>query len=70
MSNVSPPSIASANPDMVSGIRWSVNRSCGKLYVRIFSLRSAPRTWFLRTDRRASCSICSLRSMRRARSTL
>lgn len=94
MSNVSPPSIASANPEIVNGMRWSVIRSCetdvlvqraeektpwekgkeekrtwGKLYVRIFSLRSVPRTWLRRTERRASISALSRRSIRRARRT-
>lgn len=40
--------------------------TCGKLYVLIFSLRSAPFTCPRRTDRRASISACNLRSIKRA----
>ena len=49
----------------VRPMRWSVMRSCGKLYVRIFSSRPPVPTMLLRDDPNASsCLRCSISSRR------
>src|SRR5262249_1235717 len=66
-SSRSPPSTSSSRA--LTPTRWSVTRSCGKLYVRIFSARSPRPTCALRA---AACSACwrsRSASKSRARST-
>src|SRR6185436_2126690 len=53
----------------VRPMRWSVRRSCGKLYVRIFSERSPDPISFLRASDSCFCSSSILIASKRARNT-
>ena len=53
----------------VNPMRWSVTRFCGKLYVRIFSLRSPDPTWLRRFSAIDFCCSCSAMSYSLERST-
>ena len=53
------PSITKSSWCSVSPMRWSVTRFCGKLYVRIFSLRSPVPTMLRRSAPSAACCFSS-----------